>query len=435
MKKFMRKAMIFGMALMVIFTFLTACRGERSSSGKIKLIGMCWGATENQVQMTEKLFAAYPELAEKYEIEWVIGGPHDSDIAQRIRLALSANEYIADFVQLNYTQVPEFAEAGVLRDVSAYISRFAPNLLEGAINLSRYKGRSVAFPFELKPRVWYYRSDLFSQAGVDASRIVTVDDLIDAGRRVQAIAPGTYIWNLGSSTPFYLFDLALSGNGAAFSDVNGNYNIASDPGVRAVLEDYKKLIDAGIVANISDWTPDWESALNRGTIVSQLSAGWLAQNIFLPTYAGAGQRGLWAATKWPQLGGSRGGSDSGGSVFVIPTFARNFEAAADFLAHFTLSEAGTKAIFDIIASVPVNKNALDDPSVRAPNPYFGATLLEAQIAGLDELMVFNFSPKAAAEIEIVNEYFIRAIYGQMTIDAALNAAQNDLRIMLGNAFR
>jgi ABC-type glycerol-3-phosphate transport system substrate-binding protein len=437
MKKCLRNIVV--VALVCAFaTALAGCQAGapvETTDGKIKLIGMCWGATDNQVQMTEKLFAAYPELAEKYEIEWVIGGQGDDDIGQRVRMALSANEYIADFVQLNYTQVPEFAEAGVLVDVTRYVDLFAADLLDGAVNISRYNGRSVVFPFELKPRVWYYRSDLFELAGVDVNEIVTVDDLIEAGKKVQDVAPGTYIWNLGSSVPHYLFNLALSGNGARFSDDDGNYIIASDPGVRAVLEDYKKLIDAGVVANISDWTPDWESALNEGVIISQLSAGWLAQNIFLPTYAGDAQAGLWAATTWPQLGGSTGGSDAGGSVFAIPTFARNPEAAADFLSYFTLSEAGTLAIFDIIACVPINKNALNDPSVQEPNAFFGASLLEAQIAGLDELMVFNYSPNAAAEIDIINEYLIKAIYGEMSIDEALNAAQNDLELLIGNAFR
>ena len=401
---------------------------------KTTLIGMGWGATDNQVQMTEQLFAAYPELADKYEIEWVIGGPHDTDVAEQMRLALSANEYIADFVQLNYTQVPEFADAGAFHDISGYIDRYADKLLDGAVNISKYKGTSVVFPFELKPRVWYYRSDLFEQAGVDVNAIRTTDDLIDAGKKVQGVAPGTYIWNFGSSMPAYLIFLALSGNGATFMDSGGNYIIASDPGTRAVLEDYKKLVDSGVIMNISDWTPDWEGALNDEILVSQLSAGWLAQSIFLPTYAGDHQSGLWAATTWPQLGGSTGGSDSGGSIFAVPTFAAHPEEAADFLSYLTLSEAGTKAIFNVISSVPVNKDALESPEVQAPNPFFGPSLMEAQIAGLNELMVFDYSPKAAAEIDIVMEYFIKAIYGEMSIDDALNAAQDDLILMLGNAF-
>ena len=407
---------------------------DKPPAEKTKLVGMCWGQTDNQEKMVADLFAAYPELQDKYEIEWVIGGQHDSDIGEKMRLALSSNEYIADFVQLNYTQVPEFAGAGALSDVSAVINQYAADLLDGAITISKYNGKSVVFPFELKPRVWYYRSDLFGQAGVDVAAIKTADDLIAAGKKVQEVAPGTYIWNLGSAACAYQFFLTLSGNGASFCDADGNYNISTDAGTRAMLEDYKKLVDAGIVMNISDWTPDWESALNDGTVVSQLCAGWLAQDVFLPTYAGDAQSGKWACAAWPELGGAKGGSDAGGSVFAVPTFAANPEAAADFLGYLTLSEAGSKAIFDTIAAVPINKKTLDDPAVKAPNHYFGSSLLEAQIIGLNQLMVFDYSPKAAAEIDIVNEYFIKAIYGEMSIDEALNAAQNDLVTVLGNAY-
>ena len=39
-------------------------------------------------------------------------------MAEKIRLALASGEPCADVIQLNYTQVPEFAEAGALEDLS-----------------------------------------------------------------------------------------------------------------------------------------------------------------------------------------------------------------------------------------------------------------------------------------------------------------------------
>ena len=45
----------------------------------------------------------------------------------------------------------------------------------------------VTFPFELKPRVWYYRSDIFEEAGIDVSQIKTTDDFIEAGKAIQKI--------------------------------------------------------------------------------------------------------------------------------------------------------------------------------------------------------------------------------------------------------
>lgn len=437
----MVKKRITGMLCIAVLALgLTGCGKESAGSPeesvqvseKIKLTGMVWGGTESHEEITKLLFEDNPALAEKYEVEWIIGGQGDGEVAEKIRLALSANEPIADFVQINYTQLAEFAQAGILADTSASITKYQDVLAEGAITLSQYNGQHVAFPFELKPRVWYYRADIFEEAGVDVNTVKTVDDLIAAGKKIQAVDPGAYIWNLGADAPAYSFFMTLSGNGARFSDEDGNYCINTDPGVRTMLEEYKKLVDSGVVLAVSDWTTDWENALNDGTLVSQLGAGWLAQNAFLPTYA-SGQEGKWQATTWPGLAGADAGSDAGGSVFAIPAFSSNPKAAAEFLEELTLSESGSKAIYDVIAAIPVNKKTLAHEDVQKPNPFFGESLLAAQTKALEQFAVFNYSSKAESEITIVLEYFIKAVGGELSIDDALNQAQSDLETMIGNA--
>ena len=143
----------------------------------------------------------------------------------------------------------------------------------------RYEDATVAFPFELKPRVWFYRSDIFEEAGIDADEIKTTDDFIAAGRKLQEKFPGKYICNVGSSAPGYLFYMALSGNGARFTDEDGNYMISQDEGTRKVLEDYRKIVESGVSMDVSDFTTDWEAALADGSLVSSLSASWLAQDL------------------------------------------------------------------------------------------------------------------------------------------------------------
>lgn len=418
---------------LTILAGITACGGNSTGTEKIKLTGMVWGATDNHEEITELLFETRPELADQYEIEWVIGGKGDEDVAEKIRLALSAKEPIADFIQLNYTQLPEFAEAEVLHDVSGYFEGYAEKLVEGAFTLSEYKGRTIAFPFELKPRIWFYRADIFETAGVTIDSVKSTDGLIEAGKKIQEIYPDCYIWNLGMDATVYDYYLTLSGNGARFSDNDGNYNISTDENVRRMLEEYKALVDAGVVLNVSDWSTDWENSISDGTLVSQLSAGWLAQKTFLPTYA-SGQEGKWKAAVWPEIAGADGGSDGGGSVFVIPAFANNPDAAGEFLAELTLSQEGSKAIFDVIASMPVNTDTLASAEVKQPDPFFGKSLYEAQVKALNEYEIFNYSPKAGAEATIVTEYFTKAVYGELSIDEALKKAQTDLETMIGNAY-
>lgn len=422
------------LALLLVVMLAASLAGVCVAQEKTKLVGMCWGATAHYDELIENVMATNPELAEKYEVTWVLGGQGAFDVAEKMRLGLSANENVCDFAVLNYTQVPEFARNGALCDISAAVNPYADKLTAAAIQLSQYDGQTIAVPFEVKTKVWFYRSDIFEECGIKAEEITDTDAFIAAGKKIQEKYPGSYMWNLGSAPAEYQYFLTLSGNGASFFDEDGNYNIASDPGTRLMLEDYKKMVDAGIIANISDWTPDWEAALADGTIVTQPCAGWLGQDIFLPTYSGEGNE--WKVTTWPAIGGTDCGSDAGGSVMVVPAFTSNAEAAAELISYICLSEEGSKCVFAQNGSLPQNKDALSDESIFAAQAtgYFGETFANAQAAAADKFGIFNYSPNASAEAGIVVEYFTQAVYGQMSIDDALSAAQSDLENMIGNAF-
>ncbi|MBQ2992228.1 MAG: extracellular solute-binding protein [Clostridia bacterium] len=419
-------------AMLLVLALLLCASGAMAE--KIKLTGMCWGSTGQYDQLIADVFAVKPELAEKYEVTWVLAGEGDGNSAEKIRLALSANENLCDFCVLNYTQVPEFARAEVLVDIGETVKKYEDVMTESAKNLIEYEGKIVGAPFEVKTKVWFYRSDIFEECGVKVEEIVDVDSFIAAGKKIQEKYPNSYMWNLGTGAPGYSYYLTLSGNGASFFDEDGNYNIATDEGTRKMLEDYKKMVDAGVIANISDWTPDWESGLADGTILTQPCAAWLGQDIFLPTYSGEGNE--WKVTTWPVIGGTDAGSDAGGSVWVVPVFSSNAEAAADLLTEVLLSEEGSKVVFKMNGSLPQNTEALKDEALFAESAkgYFGDTFVNAQKAAFDKYAVFNYSPNASAEQTIVCEYFAKAIYGEMTIDEALEAAQADLEIMIGNAF-
>ncbi len=409
---------------------------DTGTGEKTKLIGMCWGSTETYSKLSDAILAENAELGDKYEIEWVLGGEGDGEVAEKIRLALSANEYMADIAVLNYTQIPEFAEEGVLNDLSENIKTYESDLTPAALNLSKYKAQTIAVPFEVKSKVWYYRQDIFDECGVDTAAVKNTDDLIAAGKKIQEKYPNSYIWNFGKPTAGYDFYMTLSGNGAKFCDDEGNYCLSKDEGVRKMLEDYKKLVDAGVVMDVADWSTDWEAAFADESIVSTLGAGWLGQDSFLPTYA-EGQKGKWNCTTWPEIGGTTAGSDAGGSVMVVPTFSRHPEAAAEFISYMCLSEQGSLSCYDITACLPINVKAQENDLLneKVENGFFGDSIINAQLAALDNLAIFNYTPKAASEQDIVTEYFTKAIYGEMSIDDALKACDNDLSTAIGNAYQ
>lgn len=411
-------------------------KDEKMSAEKIKLVGMCWGNPVTLEQTTAEFMAANPEIAEKYEISWVVGGQNGDEVAAKVRLALSANENICDFLLMNYPMVPEFARAGALADVSATLAKYDGELTNASLALSTCEGQTVGIPLKSNAKVWFYRQDIFEECGVDVAAIKNVDDFIAAGKKIQETYPDSYMWNLGATPQAYQYYLTLSGNGARFYDENGNYNISSDAATIAMLEDYKKMVDAGIISDVCDWTTDWERALADGTLVSQPCAGWLGEGQFLPTYSGEANKGNWAVTAWPEIGGAVGGSDAGGSVFVIPTFSSNPEAAAEFVAAYTLSEEGSKIVARANVAPPNNTKAMEDESLFADQAdgYFGPSLMDAQYAAMDVLSVGNISPNYSSESTILVEYFTKAVYGEMTIEEALAAAEADLQTVIGNAY-
>jgi multiple sugar transport system substrate-binding protein len=403
-----------------------------SEKGKVKISWMVWGNTETPEKAAEAFFQAYPEEKDSFEIEPLLGGPGDPDVAKKLRLAAASNETMPDIVMLNRTQLTEFAEAGILENLDDVMAPVEDNLVGAARALGFYKDHWVAFPNSVNIKTWFYRKDMFDDAGIDPASIKNVDDLIAAGKKLQEKFPDSYIWNLGKKIVDYDLGMIISGNGATFTDENGEYIVASDPGTRKAFEMYKTLNDSGVVADITDFSPDWEKALADGTIASSLIANWF--KIFLPTYA-PDLAGKWAVAEWPVLADADGGSEAGGSVLVIPKNAKNKEAAKEFLFKLFLTKEGALALNKVHARTPILKDALSDPQVMASHPYFGETLAQVEAKALDKVKVFNFTPAADIERTMSAQALTKYVNGDGSLDDILKQLESDLKNQVGNPFK
>ncbi|TVY07504.1 ABC transporter substrate-binding protein [Paenibacillus cremeus] len=427
-----------GIALLVIMMLLSmvlaACTDseDKPANGKVKLTWMVWGSTETVEKATESLFKAYPEMKDKVEIEGLVGGAGDPDVAKKLRLALAANEDMPDIVMLNRTQLTEFAEAGILEDLTDVMKPVQGNLTQAAIELASYKNKFVTFPYEVKTKVWFYRKDMFDEAGIDPSKVKNIDDLIAAGKKLREKFPNSYIWNLGKQIAGYDLGMIVSGNGAKFTDDKGEYVIASDPGVRKAFEMFKQLKDSGVTVDINDFTPDWEKAFANGTIASSLISNWFKN--FLPKYA-PDQAGKWATAEWPILADADGGSEAGGSIFVIPAKGKHKKEAKEVLSKLLLTKQGALALNEIRSITPILKDALQDPQITQPHKFFGATLPQTEAKALEKVKVFSFSPAADLERSTMNEALSKYLTGGGTLDQILKQAETDLKNQVGNPYK
>lgn len=443
MKKFLSLLLIVLMAVQFVFASgsdekPTSQPTTSSSSSKsvwdgdpVTLKMMVFPATANYEHINSAFLAANPEIDKKVNIEVELGGSGDGDVAQKLRLALASGQDIPDLIRLNYTQLPEFAESGVLEPISEYVKPYEDNIIDAAKSVMQYKGVYYAFPREIKPKVWFYRADIFADCGIDPYKVKTIDDFIAAGETIKKKYPNACMENYNVPSKSYDLMMLLSGTDGSFCDENGVYDLASDPDVRLTFERIKKIHDSDVNSTVAEWSADWKPAFNNGELVSQLIGGW-----FKTDFANFGlteQQGKWAIAPWPEE--IRYGSDAGGAIWVIPKDSKNKDVAAAYIAKLCFDNDAAKIIFDETGIIPALKSAKDDPYFNAPHKYYACSLGPVNFETLGYLKVYPFTPASTQEITIACQYLDEYLSGKMTLDEAVQGAQKDMLNQIGNPYK
>lgn len=397
---------------------------------KTTLTMMVFPSTENYEKINQRFLEENPDLAEKVDIEVLLGGSGDGDVADKLRLALTSGENIPDIVRLNYTQLPEFAKAGVLTPLNDYITVYEDQIIDAAKAIMQYDGEYYALPREVKPKMWFYRKDIFDDCGIDVAQVKTIDDYIAAGVKIREKYPNAGMENYNIPTQNYDFMMMLSATGAGFCDDSGNYNLAENEDVKLTFERMKKLYDSEVMSSALEWSADWTPAFDNGEIVSQLIGGWFKTDF--KNFGLESQKGKWALAPWPEE--IREGSDAGGAIWVIPASSKNKELAAEVMAKMCFDEDAAKIIYDVTGVLPALKSAADDAYYNKQNEYYATSLGEANSEAMGYLKIFPYNPASSQEIKIVIQYLDEYLQDNMTLDEALSGAQNDLKNQIGNPF-
>jgi len=409
---------------------------------------MSWGGLERMKPDIEHFEKTWPDVAEWLTVEPVSPGKHDAEVYEALRLALAAGgEGLPDLVNMNYIGVPEFAAGGQLLNLAGLMEPYVDDLLPGAKVLASYEGNLVGIPTSIKTKIWYYRKDMFSDAGIDVAKIKSYEDYMEAGRKLHAKFPESYIMNIGPQPIHYWYFMILSHwEDVRIADRTGKYYLTENPHFKTMLTWLNDWYTSGIAFNTDDWSPDWQPGFQNSVIAGDLVSMWM--DFFLPKYAPE-QKGLWGKTVWPEF--NRWGSEAGGSVRVIPNGAKHPEAAFLFAALTHLDLDGVVDQWKTKGSYPNTKSGRDKVAELAkgyerpegltdeewavqPINFFGSDYMEAHFEALDYLRVFPYDPMASAELDLLRKHTEAYLAGQEKLDEALAGAQSDMEAQLGNPY-
>ena len=343
----------------------------RAEEDKTENTVWSWDATvEAAIPAFEE---ANPDITVKFEN---VGSA--SEQYRAIDNALQAGTGFPDVAQFEYFAVPYFAVAQKLADLSALgAGDYAADYVEAAWNDVHFNDTLYALPLDYGPVVMFYNQDTFEKAGI-AEAPKTWDEYYEAAKKVRVLGDDYYISN-ASGDIFLILSMIWQAGGTPFSTDGANVKIDfSDENTQNVLAFWQKMIDEDLITNdITNWSDDWNRALNDGTLATQVIGGWMTANLPPRAPDAAGNFRVAAMPQWNE--GENYSAENGGSTLAILEASEKKEAAFKFVEYITHGD-GVQPRVDSNATVP-NLSVLENEDyLAAADDYYGGQQVNQVIA-------------------------------------------------------
>jgi multiple sugar transport system substrate-binding protein len=141
-----------------------------------------------------------------------------SEQRQQLVRRLAANDSSIDIMSIDPPYVPEFAQAGFLAPMPPAVEAAArEDRFPSSIEASTWQGRLVAVPFWANTQLLWYRKSAVAGMGLDMSRPVTWDQIIQAASRAQTQIAAQGV--RGESLTVWVNALVESGGGSIITNV------------------------------------------------------------------------------------------------------------------------------------------------------------------------------------------------------------------------
>ncbi|MFE0590625.1 extracellular solute-binding protein [Micromonospora echinospora] len=206
-----------------------------------------------------------------------------------------------------------------------------------------------------------YRTDLFAAAGLPTQREQvsalwpTWDRFVEAGQRYTARSGRKFI-DSGTN----IFNPVLGQQPVGFYDESETLKM--DGGPKVAFDVAAKSIAAGLSANLTAFSPEWNSGFVKGDFAVLACPAWMQGHIRNTAPQTEG--------KWDVAAIPGGGGNWGGSFLTIPKQGKNVDEAYKFLEWLIQPEQQIE-IFKKVGNLPSQPALYQDPAIRDfANPFF-----------------------------------------------------------------
>lgn len=331
----MKKLVSIVLALLMVFALCSTALAQTEITYWYPHSGL---DQDSLLRGAEAFMAKNPDI--KVNSEFIGGSGSGSGITDKLTVAINGGTP-PDAVLFDRFMVPQWADAGLFEDLTAYGEKFGvtkDRFFEFAWNEASYDGKLYAFPFDADTRALFYNKTLLAEAGFTEPP-KTMDDLVTYARALNKKEGNRYSvvgfipWvDQGS---LLLWGWAMGGQ---LQDADGKIT-ANDPAfVKAAewLRDYAKEFDVDAITDFANATGSDIDPFSAGMFAMKVSGPWAVSTI-----RSQNPDLDFGVALIPTPTGTDNVSWAGGWSHVVPKGAANVEAGAQFIAFMTVDEGAT----------------------------------------------------------------------------------------------
>jgi cellobiose transport system substrate-binding protein len=290
----------------------------------------------------------------------VIGGNYK----QKLLTTMTGRRFVPDITGIKGEDIAAFLpQADKFVDLNTLgADKLAPQYLPWKWKQGSSKdGKLIGFPIDIGPTAMFYREDLFAKGGLPTdpdevgAAITSWEAYFEAGVKLNKAVPDTFLVRDAAS----VFGLAVGQGPKRFID-EGNHFIGDQDHIRKAWDLALEPLRLGIDGH--KHTDNWNAAIGKGLIATELGAAWHALDI---RQAAPNTKG-----KWRVAPGPGGPANIGGSFLAIPGTSGNPELAFEILTWILNPENQARGFTDA-ALFPSSPATYQSPALTSPDEFFG----------------------------------------------------------------
>lgn len=275
------------------------------------------------------------------------------EMHNNLQIALQSGEGAPDIVDIELGKFANFLKGeSQLVELNDVIDPYREDIVASRIELYSKDGKNYGIPSHVGATVAFYNTEILEAAGVDYTKIVTWEDLKEAGLQVKE-KTGKYMISADTSALWQLNDL-LAQQGVDWVDDEGNVNV-NIPEAQKGLEMLKDLQDSGVATTIPGGNPDTEEAYayyNQGEVATAIMPMWQMSRY---TSYMTDLKGKIAIAPVPVLEkGMPSSVGGGGTGTCVTNQCEDIQSAKDFLAYAKLTVDGNIGLWNNLGFDPCN---------------------------------------------------------------------------------